>query len=178
MNLIDHYRVYLVGLVDDGQAFQYPEIFEVGWEMPFSWSIPMDENRYLDGLELREAFEREASVALPDLGPCRVLEFLIGISKHLEFILFNYQSPEPTSYWFWQLMRNLRLTDIGPHNTYEQNLEIVRGTFNRVLSRTYDRLGNGGLFPLRLSERDQREVEIWYQMHEWIFQQQASFGLS
>lgn len=156
------------GLVDDGRAIQYPAIFEVGWEMPYSWSVPMDENRYYDGMELRGAFEREASVTLPDLGPCRMIEFLVALSNRMEFILFDYNYPGQVDRWFWQIMTNLRLTDIGTHNSHSTNRAIVKGTFERVLTRSYDQLGNGGLFPLRESNFDQRKVEVWYQMHAWI----------
>jgi hypothetical protein len=39
-----------------------------------------------------------------------------------------------------------------------------------VIWRTYDRRGHGGLFPLQRSNRDQRRVEIWYQLSEYLLQ--------
>ena len=41
---------------------------------------------------------------------------------------------------------------------------------NRVNGRMFSRDGSGGLFPLRRFDRDQRSVEIWYQMQAWLME--------
>ena len=38
----------------------------------------------------------------------------------------------------------------------------------RVLDRTYDANGNGGLFPTRTVMVDQRGMDIWMQMQAWL----------
>ena len=37
-----------------------------------------------------------------------------------------------------------------------------------MLAREYSDNGHGGLFPLKNPKKDQRKVEIWYQMTEYI----------
>jgi hypothetical protein len=37
-----------------------------------------------------------------------------------------------------------------------------------LIWRTYDPDGSGGFFPLLHSKKDQRQIEIWYQMHAYV----------
>lgn len=162
------YLTWLVGLVDDGRAYQYTSVFHAAWEMEFTYSISLDANRAQDGIDLRRVYERDASVVLPELGPCRVLEFLIGLSFRMEHILYNWEFPNQVDRWFWELMHNLRLIDLGLHNTEEQNYEIASHVLQKVVDRDYTPAGLGGVFPIQSPENDQRDVEVWYQMHNWI----------
>lgn len=166
--VVNEYLWWLISLVDDGRADSYLMIFTVAWEMEFDFSIPTDGNRAQDGLDLRRAFERESSLILPDLGPCRVLEFLIGISRRMNYILFDYGNPDNSHKWFWALINNLRLLDIGVDRVDDHAREMIEVAFQRVIDRKYDLMGNGGLFPLYAAVEDQRDIEIWYQMHSWI----------
>jgi hypothetical protein len=168
MDSINNYFGWLVGLIDDGRADHYSMVLRAAWDMEFIYSIPTDSNRAQDGLDLREVYERETSLALPELGPCRVLEFLAALSKRMDYILHDYANPGQTQRWFWQLMTNLRLIDLGDHNTVQQNREIADTVLYTVITRSYDRNGIGGLFPLHNPKEDQRLVEVWYQMHSWI----------
>lgn len=47
------------------------------------------------------------------------------------------------------------------------NLEDVGDICHRLITRTYDYNGTGGLFPLAYPERDQRLEELWYQCQNW-----------
>jgi hypothetical protein len=38
----------------------------------------------------------------------------------------------------------------------------------KVINRTYHSSGKGGLFPLKHAEKDQTEVELWYQMNTYL----------
>ena len=166
------YREWLVSLVDGDRADRYPTVINAAWDMEFIYSIPTDANRAQDGIDLRRVFERETSHSLPDLGPCRVLEFLVALSKRIDYILYDYEYQDQTDRWFWEMMANLRLIDLGSHNTREPNRKVVDSILQRVIDRTYDDAGYGGLFPLRHPKEDQRTVEVWYQMHLWIAERQ------
>jgi hypothetical protein len=45
---------------------------------------------------------------------------------------------------------------------------LVEQKINRVLERTYKPNGEGGLFPLKNTCKNQKRVEIWYQMNSYI----------
>lgn len=134
--------------------------------------IEHDENRSYDGLALREEYgsiydEDEETFMDTD---CTVLEMLIALAERMSDELYN---PE-TGYkdapgLFWELIDNLGLS------VYSDDIYVeIDGTYNCgmiidcFLNREYAYNGEGGLFPLKNPLGDQREVEIWYQMHEYM----------
>ena len=70
-----------------------------------------------------------------------------------------------TRQWFWDMLNNTRLEEYDNNNW---NRKAVIDIINMVIYRQYDYSGNGGLFPLRDPETDQRRVEIWYQLASWL----------
>jgi hypothetical protein len=141
----------------------------VAWEIHYEHFVPNDDNRAADGLNLRRRFESETSVRLPDLGSCRMLEFLIALAIRLNEAVYNYRDPNQESYWFWQMMEHLELDMY----TDDYNFMAIHGEiydiFMRINHREYSPDGsNGGLFPLKRPAEDQRDVEIWYQMMAYL----------
>lgn len=130
--------------------------------------LKMDENRAAYGQELRREFLMAADA--PDnpewrqtLG-CSILELLIAVGRDLAFqTSINFPS------CFWELMSNLRL--IGLHDESGFDPAYVDGILDVFISRSYPPNGDGGLFPLEDPQRDQREVEIWYQMFDYLTDQ-------
>ena len=135
-------------------------------------AIETDSNRVNDGLQLRVQFiERYGLKGSSDnRGPCTMLEFLIGLAKRMSFLTENEEHAK-TKHYFWRLIDNLRLGKLSD-DVYERlNGDFfVEEAVNRVLERTYDACGNGGLFPVKMSQIDQRNVEIWYQMQQWLLE--------
>lgn len=134
--------------------------------------IPMDGNRIYDGLEMRLRFMHKYGEggSSTDRGPCTMLEFLVGMAEKMSFLMSDEknQAYKRTEY-FWHLIRNLRLLRLTDDIFDERHGEFhVRDAVERVVNRTYDANGDGGLFPLRNPKEDQRYVDIWYQMHAWL----------
>ena len=132
----------------------------------FAWFVPNDDNRAEDGRELRCEWTvltgHEADQNWLTLG-CSFLELLIGLSRRLAF-----ETNSNVSDWFWHLINNLGL--LGYHDRSNFSPDDVEDRTYAVIWRTYDRNGNGGLFPLRYSDNDQRKVELWYQLSEYLLQ--------
>lgn len=132
----------------------------------FQWMLQGDENRAEDGRLLRVEFINQMPAVSADaewLGmDCSVLEMLIGMSHRLAF----NAGGEPHE-WFWQLIDNLELSTFNDAH-YEAYIMEVEEKLNALIHRTYLRTGKGGLFPLEHPQADQREVEIWYQMSEYL----------
>lgn len=132
----------------------------------FAWFVPNDDNRAEDGRELRFEWAALEGVDLPEtwlhLG-CSFLEMLIGLARRLDF-----QTEQPCEYWFWHLINNMGL--LGYHDRSNFSAEDIDERTSAVIWRTYDADGNGGLFPLRSTSHDQRQVEIWYQLCEYLLQ--------
>jgi hypothetical protein len=137
------------------------------------WSVtPNDDNRGMDGLELRDEFLNEGGgqLVLP-FSQCTMLEMLIGLSHRLEFETIQSKWEKSYVEWFWILIDNLGLD-------YRSNEDLSRAEYHhkiektvvKLLERRYGADGEGGLFPLKHPKHDQRGIEIWYQMSEYILE--------
>lgn len=132
----------------------------------YIWLIPNDDNRMEDGRFLREEFIED--LGLDDIDPdwmdleCSMLEMMIALSRRLSF----QGGGEPTD-WFWHLIDNLGLRHADNRRYPKTRVEEV---LDRINWRTYNKDGSGGLFPLRNPDRDQRDVELWYQLNSYILE--------
>ena len=147
----------------------YDIMMDHAFETPYIWFVENDHNRAQDGMNLRRQFEFETSIRLPELGPCRVLEFLVALAKRLNEETYDHQYPDQTTVWFWKLVSHLGLDEY--HDNYDFNLihRSIQYTFQKLNNREYYPDGtNGGLFPLKDPVEDQRGVEVWYQMMAYL----------
>lgn len=135
----------------------------------FVWLIANDDNRLEDGLELRDHYLNEQ---VPDevdpewveLG-CSMLEMLIALSRRAAF-----ESEKSPAEWFGIFMDNLDLTQYNDAGYDADAREEIDTILDCVIYRSYSYNGKGGLFPLREPQRDQREVELWYQMAAYLLE--------
>lgn len=133
----------------------------------FVWIVPNDDNRAEDGRDLRQEFlESEgAEVEDPDwlrLG-CSMLELFIGLSRRLAF-----EADGEPSGWFWHLLDNVGLRIYSDARI--NSVDRINESLDRIIWRTYEPDGTGGLFPLRNPGKDQREVELWYQLSAYLLE--------
>ncbi len=129
--------------------------------------LPNDENRARDGLDIREAFYSEHSEQVPN-EDCSFLEFLFALSKKMNYICAAFDE-DKTKEIFWRLLLNIDLASMSDRNYGEKGGDIfIDEVLNRVMDRKYEVNGYGGLFPMRKPRQNQREVEIWYQMNQYL----------
>lgn len=162
------YFTWLYSQVGDlearNQSRTYWKILKQLFVKEFIWIIPNDDNRIEDGKALRHEFANDVDITNVDedwmrLG-CSMLELLIGISRRLSFQCEG----EPRD-WFWHLMNNLRL---NYNDRVKFSTEQVENALDRVIWRTYEYDGKGGIFPLKNPTKDQRKIEIWHQLFAYI----------
>lgn len=134
----------------------------------FNYTIPMDGNREADGIDLRYRFGYENNIRdsviarYLDDRECSVLEMMIALAIRCEEnIMDDPDIGDRTSQWFWNMIINLGL---GEMNDVKYDEEYAQDVIERFLDRDYGRNGEGGLFTVKHSGRDLRNVEIWYQM--------------
>lgn len=143
----------------------YWDLLTVMFEKEFVWTVPHDDSRMLDGLDLRVEFCHAQHIrldALRNLGPCSFLEVLIGLSRRLSFMAGG-SAPG----WAWQLLCNLelhRMTD----PLSQRHISKANDILDAVIWRTYQPDGSGGFFPLAWPDGDQTQIELWYQMAAYI----------
>lgn len=145
----------------------YWSLFGILYRKEFAWTILNDDNRVADGIKLREEFMEDEGLDRVDQNwleePCSFLEMLIGLARHLAFL-----TEGDVKDWFWHCLQTLDLymyTDARhiPEDEVNEILDVV-------IWRRYGRDGQGGLFPLKHPTRDQRRVELWYQLNAYLME--------
>lgn len=121
--------------------------------------IDRDDNRAEDGLYLRTRMDYE------DDRPCSILEMLIALAGRFD----GNPGLDPDEVWnnFWIMMHNIGLDAYDDVNYSRNEVWSILYIFE---NRTYSFNGKGGLFPLKKAKEDQRKIEIWSQMQEWLIE--------
>lgn len=185
------YRKWLINkFINRGKhADIYTKLLYALFHEEYYYLIPNDMNRGEDGKNLRNRFiesrrgqrlaarktinENDIVESMEMLGKPNMLEVMISICLYMEDMTRSFVPDNSATYWMGRLIDNLNLADLT-NDVYDRlNGDIaVHDAVEKVLSRTYDKLGRGSLFPMRDSKRnrhrDYRDVEIWYQMQTWL----------
>lgn len=164
MNPADYeYYEWLVSQIDIPNDKTYKDLFELMHNYGFVWTVPNDDNRVQDGLDLRTEFLDGTRKHIEREG-VSMLEILVSLSRRVAFTAGG-EAPK----WAWRLLKNLRLTkSYDPLADPSRVMDILEA----VVWRTYRRDGYGGFFPLRDPHDDQTKVEIWYQLNAYVIERQ------
>lgn len=142
------------------------------YSTPFIPIIPNDDNRAADGLDLREEFLDEHDIQDESWlnQECSILEIAIVLAQILDFEADVEIRMGGVGGWFWQLMKNvgLDLYSDAVCNRNPQAPEEIERVLDIINTREYDWNGFGGFFPLHNPTKDQRRVELWYQLNEYL----------
>lgn len=140
----------------------------------FEWSVSNDDNRAMDGIQLRETFFKETGVSVVNSDrPCSFLEMLIALAIRMNFEE-NVDPQFGVGVWFWRMMENVGLDEFNDdmYTSAQDARDLVDGIVDNITYRNYNQNGAGGLFPLQHMnhQEDQRNVELWYQMQTWMIE--------
>lgn len=184
------YFDWMMALVDaDMEGHGYVTLCHILHEMEFYWVLNHDENRAEDGIMLRGDWYNmvldEGQDWFSDVTdgyirgwiehePCTVLEMMVALASRIEnTVMYNSDDPNRTADWFDQMLINLGLDDFTDDWITLDSRDEIISRVQVALDRQYDFRGNGGFWPLRHSRKDQRKVEIWYQMNQWLIENRA-----
>lgn len=139
----------------------------------FRFILPMDQNRALDGMELRWRFAHDKGCTneyreIMDVlyFPCSVLEMMVALAIRCEEEYMDDPTVgDRTGQWFWGMVVNLGLGSMIDIRYDEEYVDMV---VERFLEREYEPDGRGGLFTVRNCEYDLRDEEIWAQLCWYI----------
>lgn len=139
----------------------------------FKWITDRDRNRAKDGIALRYRFARtvrkdeSANLTMRVLkGPCSILEMMVALALRCEeTIMDNPAYGNRTSQWFWSMVTSLGLGGMHDDNFDEKEADRI---IRRFIHKEYEPNGKGGLFYIRNTEEDLREMEIWAQMCRYL----------
>lgn len=169
----DIYFEWLYAQVGDTTARNpgatYWSLLKELYTRPFRGFVPNDDNRVEDGKFLREEFLHELEISHDDPEwlylQCSVLEMLVALARRASYNSYG----EPYE-WFWKFLENLGIRHISDRGFNSKTARQIQETLTILIDRTYSPNGEGGLFPLRHPEHDQRDVEIWYQLAAYLLE--------
>ena len=130
---------------------------------------PKDKSRAKDGADLRYRFALYHN--LLDIksyldGPCSILEMMIALAiKCEEETMSDPRFGDRTGQWFWDMIKSLDLKTMTDGRYDSRYVDYV---IDRFLNLGYDSNGRGGLFTIRNYPDDIRDLEIWYQLCEYL----------
>ena len=166
-SLAEEYFDWLCSLVKYNSAKSYTKMLSVLHGTSFTYSMPLDENRYGDGINMRYRFAYENYIPTSGIedklaiGACTVLEMIIALCVRCEeHIMDDPDIGNRTWIWFWDMMDNLGLSKYDDNNFDIDEVERIIDIF---LQRKYRRNGKGGLFRTGNPDIDMRRTEIWCQ---------------
>lgn len=166
----DEYFEWLYSFVDNRRFHRdisYRRLMIFLYNEPFRWTIPRDENRAIDGDNLKKRYAIEmgfdSGYFTDDLNNyCSVLEVIIALALRMEeTIMDDPRIGNRTSQWVWEMIGSLGLSDMTDERFNEHHVyNIVRN----FLNRNYYPDGRGSLFHIPNCQYDLRGTEIWIQM--------------
>ena len=157
--LVEEYYIWLVSSV--GYDESCDDLLRLLFHTEFTWVIPMDSNRAAEGRNMRSIFCNENSIVgeIWDDQPCSVLEMLVALANYIENNLIG----DPDLCIFWRMLDNLNLLHYRSRTKWIQIID-------RWLNREFDSDGMGSIFPIYNAVQDYREIDIWGQCMDWLYQ--------
>lgn len=172
------YFEWLTSMVDPftGRG-DHGHFFTVLHNMTYIPMMELDNNRVSDGIGLRELYARNYDIQVDGKilidSPCSMLEFLVALASRMNYI-YSQTNENCTSEMFWDMMDNIGFsyyttTDNSFAMRPEMNSEL-ENAIETVIYRRYSPNGEGNLFLLKNPKYDQRNVEVWYQMNQYLIE--------
>lgn len=162
----DEYYEWLMQIIDGPRGYSY--VLQYLYSTEFYSPVPKDDNRAVDGVDLRYDFEDETDEICDKRGCCSVLEMMIGLARRMDNdFLYEFSYGDRTSEWFWEMIYNLGL---DRYNDINYDPEKVYHIIYDFLDRNYGKNGRGSLFPCKYAGQDWTDLEIWWQMNKYILE--------
>ena len=174
-DLINEYFEWLYSKVfEEEEERSYRKLCWLLFDKEFYYTIPMDDNRYADGISVRYQFADECDIPNSaianeiDSRPCSVFEMMVALSLRMESIAYEERFGDRTPFWFASMIKSLGLVNFVDERFNEDRAEHIIEMF---LERMYKSNGEGGLFTIHdMPDKDMRDVEIWCQANWYLIE--------
>jgi hypothetical protein len=163
----ENYREWLVDRVQFNKN-NYDDLIVILHQAPFYSCLARDDDRAKDGRYLRtEYFQNDDLLdeIMSNYKDCSVFEMLVAFSIRIDNEWIGDPGEEHPETIFWEMLCNLGLDKCTNRRI---NSKFVMETLDIWVNRKFDSDGRGSIFPLKNTSRDQRSVEIWGQLQEYL----------
>lgn len=149
-------------------------------QVSFVVDIPKDGNRLLEGAKLREEFEDEYTFGVRNRSylnekSVSLFEVLITLAEHMSDNMTD--EDKPAGEFYEEMLQNTliyanahAISETRQPLLGEQYKNHIHSIAHNIMFRYYDKDGKGGFFPLKKPDKDQRKVELWYQMQAYLME--------
>ena len=166
MNLWYKYEKWLLKYIGFKNK-NYTKLIDTLHSIDFMYIVPNDVNRLVDGLYIRKIFAKEEGVSLEDFEgrQCSILEMLVAFSDRVYYEYTKVEKDNGPSGFFWEMIENLKLVQFSDDKFDRMKVEKILKIW---ICREFSSDGKGSIFPMKFTRRDQRKVEIFSQMNEYL----------
>lgn len=154
---VEYFEWLLSFIFDKKGQVNYKDTLWTMFNYPFKSHLPMDDNMFDHGINLRYHYANEKEIddriiaSRIDICDCSILEMMISLAIHMERIMTDLEYGDRTRNWFWEMFKNLGLDAYDCHNFDE---DAVIDILVKLNDRAYDHDGkNGGLFHIENAKK-------------------------
>lgn len=155
--MMDEYFEWLINRVGFSRR-GYDQLLYFLYTVPFRYVLDRDRYRADDAFSLADEFGI-------DRGYVSVLEVLIALAIRIDDELIGDPSDPKPNKIFWEMCCNLHLDE---YNNKKFNVQKVQNILLKWMERDFNSDGYGSIFPLDDPRQDQRKLEIWSQLQEYL----------
>lgn len=170
-SLLEDYYDWILSEIDFDlpEHRNYEKLLRKLYMTEFRWVLDKDENRDADAFELRREYLFDEGYKRYDIWntPRSVLEVLVAFSRRIEIEIMGEPGNDDLDRWFWIMLENLGLLK---YTDERYNDKKVNEILDIWMSRNFRSDGKGSIYPLKNVKSDQRETEMWYQMHAYLIE--------
>lgn len=156
---------------DPAMQAQYSNLLDFLNAIPFIPVLDMDDNRRVDGIDLRSHFGYKAKIPTDIINeefrdkPCSVLEMMVALANRCdEEIMYDFDKGDRTNIWFYDMLVSLGIQDTTNDKWNIFTSDYVFSTIENFMRREFSPNGVGGLFVINNPKQDLRSVDFWTQM--------------
>lgn len=134
----------------------------------YIWHLPMDANRYEQGVALRYRFGAECGIddqeiaSLIDIRPCSILEMLVALVLCISERILDDGDWE-TKKIFMTILNNLGLSEYTDYSFTVESVDEVWAIL--------DSFSEGKLYLFPTNGEDMSNVDLWYQAHRYLLKE-------
>ena len=167
---------------EQGQS-HYSNILKLLYETDFIYVVPLDENRYIDGVKMRYHFSCSSKIPEDIVNSelnnkrCSVLEMMVALASRCESIMYEAEHGDRTSEWFKIMFDNLGLSNYPDNQWTPNTFDEVNLIVNKFLFRCYDDFGNGNIFKFN-EQYNLKYMELWEQLNLYLRSNIKDFRLN
>lgn len=139
----------------------------------FTWSVDMDQNRAIEGVNLRSEFADTCDYFRDDVGaalsgPCTVLEMLVAMCRRCEDdIMYDPKMGDRTAVWFWDIISNLGLLEVCDDGYFDENFVLER--VRMFIERRFHPDQEGCPFlGIKYTDYEVKNTEFWSMMQSYL----------